>query len=162
MSIVTKLNNLIDKYAVEIKCGFCWEFTYARKDYANLKKYHENNKCCIHFILEDYSSKKVFDVSDNDIGSELKYINHSITAFIGSKSNLTKQIYNENPDYEKEDGKYYTHVKPIEDCLEVGFEVDMCDGGNAWVSIGLKPKYNYKDANLDGVMLTGVFREYFM
>ncbi len=156
MGIVEQLEDLIEGYALENKCGFCWEFTYARKDYANLKKYDDSNKCCVHFILEDWTSKDVF--SDG----ELTHIDHSITVMIGSKSDLTKQIYNENPDYCKKDGKYLTHVKPIIECLEQGFDLDMCNGINDWVSRSKKPKYKYKDANLDGVFLTGTLRQYFM
>lgn len=155
MDIVTKLHDLINDYDCNCQCDFCWEFTYARKDYANLKPF-KDGKCCVHFILTDFTESENW-VAD-EVSSELTYVDHSFTAFVGSMSRLDLGVYNEMEKHPECEGKYLTHVQPVLECLR-SFEEDICSGFD-WVGKKTKtPKYNYGDANLDGIILKGTLRE---
>ena len=155
MNIVRILQDLVKSYDDENKCGLCWEFTHARKDYANLKVFNSENKCCVHFILQDFESKTIYTY-DRDFGiSEATYIDDSFTVMIGSKSRLDMDLFNEGLNEDK--SKFVTHVEPLLNCLKY-IDLDICNNHVAMINSSFKPKYNYQDANLDGVIFRGTIR----
>lgn len=139
-------------------CGFCWDFEYGRPDHTNIKKYTKHNKCCIQFFLEYFKETDLVAI-DSDGLPETQYISSTFKIFIGLNSDFTKQMHKEVESCEKERGKYMSYVKPIKDCMKKVFSTSLCSGV-IFESISKEPHYNYKDQNLDGLLLNGKLRYY--
>lgn len=144
--IVEDLEKLIISYNDTLKCGLNWEFTHARKDYANLKSYDCD---VVHFILHDYEKNCTYRKEKD--GHTLESTIYTVNFFVGTKSKLDNIIYNECKDADKLTGKYNTHVKPLDICFS-DFDFDICE--YSYDMNGKhqgKPAYNYLDSNLDGL-----------
>lgn len=152
MGVVELLEDLIENYNAEKKCGFDWRFIYSRKDYANLVEYKD---CCIYFVVENFSFKQNFDF-DRYLGlSELSYIDYNVKCKVVSQSRLDRLIYDKEL---KQESKYITHVKPLMECLN-NLDLYLCDDHWSIISKSGQPIYNDKDANLDGLLLDLTFRK---
>lgn len=152
MGVIELLEQLVEGYNAEKKCGFDWCFIYSRKDYANLVKY---NNCCVYWVIEKFDLKENFDF-DSALGiSELEYIDYNVKCKVVSQSRLDRLIYDKEL---KEESKYITHVKPLLDCLQ-NINLDLCSEHWAIISKRCEPIYNDKDANLDGLILDMTIRK---
>lgn len=152
--IVEYLKDFVDRNNTANQCGFCWSFTHARKDYANLEHLTDANKCCVHFILEEYKLNVIND-SDGDVVSW----NYKFTAFVGLNSDFDIQYDNEQKHELRSEGKYEMYVKKIEDCITANFQNDVCI--NPLTVMGnwsFDPKINKYDNNFDGGYLIGIIR----
>ena len=150
--IVDYLQNYIANLNKKNKHGFCWNFIYARKDFANIQLKKEQ-KCCVQFILEDWelTNKRVL-TDDTDYTKSQDY---TFRIFVGLNSKFDIQYHNELDELESE-GKYELYIKKVHDYLIDSFENDICLNPN--VQLGtwkFKPAINKYDANLDGGYLSG-------
>ena len=158
--IVEYLEDLITRYQADMQCGLCWKFVFARRDYANNLKEVDGEECCAHFMLLGYSASVGF--KQNPFGVEREYCDYSFSAFVGIKSTLQEQFYNEG-DADSSESKYTLYVKPLEECIGC-MESDICDslvnlGTSAEIiSWSYDLKMNYMDANYDGLMIKGTYR----
>lgn len=150
--IVDYLQTLIEKYDTDNQCGFCWNFIYARKDYANIQP-AKDKEHCIQFVLEYWKLRNIRVLTDDvDYTSQQEY---QFRIFVGINSKLDIQYHNELQQ-PTDEGKYELYIKKIEDCLIDNFEVDVCEDPlvrlNTWE---FEPKINKYDDNFDGGYLTG-------
>ena len=149
--IVEYLKAYVENNNALTQCGFCWNFTNARKDYANLESLTDTTKCCVQFILEDYT---VFTETDPD--GDIKQWRCSFTVFVGLNSKFDVQYDNELKHELRSEGKYKMYIEKIEKCIKDHFHNDICS--TPLVRMGnhnYKPDINKYDSNLDGVYLKG-------
>ncbi len=151
MTIVQYFKQYISKLNEQSKCGFCWSYTYARKDYANIALLTDANKCCVHFILEYWKLKTVVD-SDGDV----KLHSYDFRAFVGLNSRFDIQSGNELKNEDEEQGKYKEYIEKVENCLVSNFHNDICLVPNAKMnSWSFTPAINKYDNNFDGGYIEG-------
>lgn len=150
--MIEYFENLISKFNIEQKCGFCWKFFYTgRKDYTNLI---ESGCECAVLIFET-----VPFVRNTNPNNGEETITYTIDGFIGFSSNLSENFYNEKGEYCKSNSKYHKYLKPIKDCFENYFPESICIDG-VWhkrTSESLRERLNYLDTNLDGYQLRVIY-----
>ena len=156
--IVGTLQDIINGFNEDDKCGFCWTFIHARKDYSNLVRDCEDDVCCVNFLLESYSAEEKYNINESQRNHELSYTDYIFEAFAGFKGALDVQYHNETPEGVDE-SKYIKAISPIEVCLS-DFGSELCGRGLSPVRMNMTARVNYKDSNLDGVFIRGTFRKY--
>lgn len=136
-----RLNEAIfNQFNTDNQCGFCWSFTYARKDYANLTK---KDECCVHVFLHDFTT----DVISND---REEYTQHIYTLKIVLNSLFDIQIFNElQPEDAK--SKFADYIEPLLDCFPEAYKKEVCNQGWDVTKTRINAKYNTNDQNRDGI-----------
>lgn len=148
---IVRINEAVFKQLDEDNaCGFCWKFTYARKDYANLKG---KKDCCIQVFMENFTTEKI---RAND--GLVDYVRHSYTLKILTDSLFDIQIFNElEPDDAK--SKFAEYVEPIIDCFPEKYVSEICSQKLSVSKEKIVALYNRKDQNQDGIEYQVVVRD---
>lgn len=151
MNIVRINESIFSAFNVDQRCGFCWRFTYARKDYANLQ---EDQECCVHVFMEDFTSD---DVYRDNIKA---YTQHEYTLKILTDSFFDIQIFNElDPDDAK--SKFADYIEPQLSCFPEQYHVELCKLELEQVKSRTVAVYNRKDQNKDGIEYKVTVRDEF-
>lgn len=169
MDIIDILDKEITKWNDESRCDLCWKFVPGgRSDYFNNVKPRQGDECCVYVGV--LSIRQVSGISVVNQHVTKNYCDWYIRLVAGIPSGLDLQFYNENSDHSTCEGKWSRYISKVFDCFGgCCIEMDLCDIHNCqgldttveavrWES---EMVMNYKDMNLDGVLVTGVFREWF-
>lgn len=144
--------NLINKFDIESKCGFCWKFfATGRQDYSNLINTGGCN--CIVFIFETWSTSTTVNRQNGETTETV-----TIDGFIGFQSHLSESFYNEG--VEKDcNNRYENYIEKLEDCLKSGLLDMICIDGEWYqiLSTSKNLRLNYLDQNLDGFKLRLIY-----
>lgn len=188
MNIIAVLAEQVKKWnkTPEAGCGLCWEFVPAgRQDYFNAIKTRDSqhtinsgedetegqiddNPCCVYLGVLEIKNTSRYETGANQI-VDRRYCDWNVKLIAGIPSSLDIQFYNENPDISEEEGKWEKYIGPIFSCLSSCCvdmnlcEIDNCRGVETSVEIvrwDLEMVMNYKDLNLDGVIVYATFREF--
>ena len=152
MTLVEYLEQFIEAFNQEQKCGFSWNFIHGRPDYTNLQ-IPTGKEGYVQFMLEWWKLRQVVDLSP--IKDTVLRDEYQFKIFIGLNSDFDIQYHNEL-DYDKSEGKYERYIKQLETCLISDFRNNICLYPNTKLtSWSYEPKINYKDSNYDGGFLTG-------
>jgi|GEM_PF-6588222 len=151
MNIVRINETIFNTFNTNSQCGFCWSYTYARKDYANLKG--DKDKCCVHAYLESFTEETNY--RDNIQES----ISYNFTLHLLLDSLIDIQMFNElEPDIAK--SKFSEYVEPLLDCFKHAYAVELCSLDLEPVRIRINAEYNKKDQNKDGIRCQITVRSY--
>lgn len=170
MNIIDILDKEIAKWNNEGRCGLCWQFVPGgRSDYFNNAKTRKGEECCVYVGVLSIRQVSGIMINANQLVRK-DYCDWQVRFIAGIPSGLDLQFYNENPDHPKSEGKWDGYISKIFECFGgCCIEMDLCDIHNCqgldttvevtrWES---EMVMNYKDINLDGVLVTGTFREWF-
>lgn len=170
MNIIDVLDKAVSAWNDDQRCGLCWEFRPGgREDYFNNVKVKSADQCCVHVGIVSIRQVSGFTVSSNGLVDKL-YCDWNVRLIAGIPSRLDLQFYNENESHDKSAGKWERYIQPIFECFGgCCIEMDLCDIHNCegakttvepirWES---EMVMNYKDFNLDGVVVNATFREWY-
>lgn len=92
-----------------------------------------------------------------------EWTDHIFTLFAVQQSNLGINTYNEQPLHPITESLWNTHLKPIQDCLGNGKELELCEIGYPFeiVRWDMEVVQRFEDQNYTGWKIAGTFREYF-
>lgn len=151
MNIVRINEAIFEAFQTSLQCGFCWSYTYARTDYANLKD--DKDKCCVHVFMEDFTTERI---RGND--GLVDYTRHVFTLKILLDSLFDIQVFNElEPEESK--SKFTEYVEPLLDCFPDAYNSEICNQGLSIEREKIVAKYNRKDQNKDGIVIQYTVRD---
>lgn len=168
MNVIEVLREQVEKWQEENECGLCWEFVPAgRADYFNNIQLRDSEDCCVYVGVLEVKNASKFESNAIQLVDK-KYCDWNVKLIAGIPSRLDIQFYNENPSYPTNESKWDKYISKIFECLSACcVEVALCNIHNSKGLTSVEPVrwesemvMNYKDLNLDGVMVLATFREY--
>lgn len=151
MNVVRLNETIFNAMNVSMSCGFCWSFTYSRKDYANLKD--DKDQCCVHVYMENFTTRIVR--SDDGF---IDYHEHNITLKILLDSLFDIQMFNELEPAEAK-SKFTEYIEPLLDCFPSSYNSQICNNEMSISNERITAVYNTKDQNKDGLVYNVTIRD---
>lgn len=167
MNIIKILDEQIQRWNAECKCGLCWKFKPSgRADYFNNIKVNAEEACCVYVGVLSIRNAIGYTTNANGL-VDRRYIDWQLRMVAGIPSGLDLQFYNEDESYRKASGKWQKYISRIFECFGGCNSFEFCDIHNCtgstvaevvrWES---EMVLNYKDVNLDGVLVNATIREW--
>ena len=168
MNVINILDEQIRKWNDECKCGLCWKFKPSgRADYFNTIKVKAEESCCVYVGVLTIRNVSGY-ITDGNGFVNRNYIDWQLRLVAGIPSGLDLQFYNENEAHHPSTGKWEGYINKIFACFGGGCgDLEFCDIHNCrgettaevirWEA---EMVMNYKDVNLDGVLVNATIREW--
>lgn len=159
--IIDFFETLIEKWNNEQKCGFCWEFSAPLSE-SGMNKHQSENPCCVHAFITDYATQSGYTKDRLTNLANREWCDHNFVLYVVMQSNLGINVYNEISNHSIDAGLWKSILKPIQNCLGCGNELELCEMGynfeiTKWTMQTVLLK---EDENYTGWKISGTFRQY--
>ncbi len=149
------LEQLINKWNEERKCGKCWKLVRTFNDHLKgvTNLYNPNRDegcCCTHIFLEGLRIKTGKHYNEKFGSIEKQWCDYFLHLRIAEVSDFGKSKADE---YGCDDNIYDNHIKSLIDCLACSFESDLCSI-NPLAEIHdeeTEPFFSFGDVNWAGI-----------
>jgi hypothetical protein len=127
LDLMLFLNNLIERWNEEEKCGFCWKFTAPMRE-SDFNEYQLNDygKCCLVVAVTDYTFDTSRRYNNQTKLIEDKFIYHDFKLNVVTTDDLGLNVYNEIKNHDLSESKWATILKPIYDCISEDEVLTFC------------------------------------
>ena len=165
MNIINFFKDLATNWNANSKCGECWSFSASLSDSGmNATESTEENKCCVHLFVTYYKTSSGYTKSQNTGQINRSWCDHIFVLFAVKHSDISLNIYNEQPFYPIEESLWKTHLEPLQNCFGNGNEIDLCALSYDFeiTKWDMEIVKKYEDSNFTGWKISGTFREFFI
>ena len=164
MNIITFFEDLTKKWNEENHCGNCWTFAAPLGEAEmNSSKKTDEEKCCVHFFVTNYKTSSSYTKNNQTGQKNREWCDHIFTMYAVKHSDISLNIYNEQPFHPIDESLWKTHLEPLQNCLGCGNEIDLCELGYDFEIFkwDMEIVKKYEDSNYTGWKINGIFRQYF-
>lgn len=164
MNAIKFFEDLTVRWQDESKCGECWTFgAPLGEGEMNAFQSTPGKECCVHLFVTNYKTSSSYT---KDSGTGLKnreWTDHIFTLFVVKQSDISLNIYNEQPFHPIIESLWKSIIEPLQDCLGNGNELDLCELGYDFEIFkwDMEVVKKYEDSNYTGWKINGIFRQYF-
>ena len=164
MNIRDFFKDVTCKWNSENKCNSCWTFGAPLSESGmNASKPTEDKKCCNHLFVTNYKTSSSYTKNQNTGLKNRLWCDHIFTIYAVKHADTGLNIYNEQPNHHISESLLETHLKPLQECLGCGNELEFCEMGynfelERWEMDVVK---KFEDMNYTGWKISGIFRQYF-
>lgn len=169
MNVITFFEELVQIWKgnpeenIDPKCGECWVFG-APLGIAEMNgfKTKADDKCCVHLFITYYKTSSSYSKNTTTGLINRSWCDHMFTLYAVKHSDISLNLYNEQPYHPIEESIWETILKPLQNCLGCGNELELCelDYDFEIARWEMEVVKKYEDSNYAGWKINGTFRQY--
>lgn len=125
MDYIKLLQQQVNMWQGQQKCGLCWSFNAPLQDSGVNKSTQREEACCVHVFVTDMNVREVRNYNTSTGFLSQKYDEVSLTIEFLKKSELGDNVYREQ-DYPLDQSKWDSILSPIKECLDSDAPFDFC------------------------------------
>ena len=126
MDYIDLMQQQVNKWQGEQKCGLCWEFDAPLLDSGVNKSQNKGSDCCVYVFVTNISVREVRNYDNTTSLLRDRYDEVSLTIELLRKADIGDNVYREL-DYPLNQSKWNNLIQPIKDCLGSDVPFDFCE-----------------------------------
>jgi len=162
MNVVEFFRQQVNKWNIENKCGYCWEFDAPLRDSDANESLIKTNECCVRVMITNYSFRKnrtFHPVNGLVTDYNLEY---TFTLNVVIPSIIDRNVYNEQ-EHPISESKWATILEPLQGCLDTENPYDFCEilgrDDVTIISENWIQRLDWLDNNYDGWAITMTLKD---
>lgn len=163
MNVINFFQELSNRWNEINKCDYCWTFGAPLGEAGmNSSVSKDDEKCCVHLFVTYYKTSSGYSKNQKTGQSNREWCDHIFTLYAVKHSDISLNIYNEQPFHPIEESLWKTHLEPLQNCLGCGKELELCELGYNFEIFkwDMEIVKKYEDSNFTGWKINGIFRQY--
>ncbi len=164
MNAIKFFEDLSTRWQSESKCNECWTFgAPLGEGEMNASQSTIETQCCVHLFVTYYKTSSGYSKNGQTGLVNREWTDHIFTLFAVKHSDISLNVYNEQPYHPIDQSLWKTIIEPLQNCLGNGNEIDLCELGYEFeiTKWDMEVVKKYEDSNYTGWKINGTFRQYF-